>query len=101
MKVFFGDALQDMIAELRGQAVNNVRLHVLSEIDGERLRLSAHITTLCNNQVYEAVLKSETGMGEVARDQRKAYIKKAAEKAREQVAEELSGFEVRRGILQQ
>jgi len=99
MKVYFGEALPDMVAELRGQAVKNVRLHTLFEIDGTKLRLATHVTTFCNNQIYEAELKTVSSLEGVAAEKRDEFILAECEKAREKVAERLPGFEIRRGVL--
>jgi len=102
MKVFFGEALPDMISELRGQAVKNVRLHTLSERNGDELVLSTHITTFCNNQIYEVVLKTIKSVQGVAEEQMDEFALKACDEASEKVMEEkLQGFEIRRGVLQE
>jgi hypothetical protein len=101
MKVFFGDALEEMLRELRGQGVPNVRLHVLPEVHEDRLILCMHVTTFCNNQIYEALLRTEESLAEVSDQERRAFIRNAAEQARQKVAEQLEGLEIRRGILQQ
>jgi len=100
MKVFFADALQDMVTELRGQGVNNVRLQVLPEVRGEALVMRTHVTTLCNNQIYESVLESSASLEGIAQQERAEFIRNACEQEREKVAKRLPGFELRGGILQ-
>ena len=68
MKVFFGDSLEDMIKELRAQAVKTVRLHVFGEVAGQALVTRAHVTTLWNNQVYESVIEERSSLGDVPAD---------------------------------
>jgi len=101
MKVFFGEALEDMVKELRGQAVNNVRLHALSEVEGDEARIDVHVTTLCNNQVFEAVLTSRAKLDGEGPEQKREALKKACENACEKVVEQLPGFEIRKGVLQE
>jgi hypothetical protein len=102
MKVYFGEALPDMIAELRGQAVKNVRLHTLSERKGDEIVLLTHVTTFCNNQIYEVVLKTTKSVQGVPEDQMEEFALKACDEASEKLMEEkLQGFEIRRGVLQE
>ena len=101
MKVYFGEALQDMVSELRGQAVKNVRLHTIFEADGDVLKLSTHVTTFCNSQIYEAVIATKTSLSGVGDGQREEFIAKACEEAREKIVKRLTGFEIRRGVLQE
>jgi hypothetical protein len=101
MKVFFGEALNDMVSELRGQAVKNVRLHTLFEVEGNVLKLFVHVTTFCNNQIYESVIPTKKSLEGVAADKRDEFIAAACEEAREKVLERLAGFEIRRGVLQE
>jgi hypothetical protein len=101
MKVFFGDVLDDMVKELRGQAVNNVRLHALYEAEGDVLRVNVHVTTLCNNQVYESVISTKMALGGATGQKRDELIVSACDQEREKVARRLEGFEVRRGVLQE
>lgn len=101
MKVYFGDALEEMSKELRGKAVRNVRLQALTEVAGETLEINVHVTTLCNQQVYESVLSSERSLEGIAPEERPDFVKQAREEAQQSVEERMQGFEVRRGILQQ
>ena len=101
MKVYFGPALKDMLTELRAQAVNTVRLHVLPHVEGKKLRLQAFVTTFCNNQVYESVLETQVDIADVAPDGLQDFVDHQCEQIRQKVAAELTGMEVRRGILQQ
>jgi hypothetical protein len=101
MKVFFGVALDDMIRELRGQGVATVRLHVLPEVQGRVLVMRTHVTTLCNNQVYESTLQATASLDSVASGGQEEFIRTACEQERKKVAERLAGFEVRRGIFQE
>lgn len=101
MKVYFGEALQDMLRELRAQAANNLRVHVLPEVEGDRLEMDVHITTLCNNQIYEAVLHSSTSLADVPDEKRPKHVRSTCERARKEVIEQLEGFEIRRGILRE
>ena len=101
MKVFFGDSLDDMINELRAQAVNSVRLHVFGTVEGTSLVTSGHVTTFCNNQIYESVIEETTSLEDVPSEQHEKLVHEAREKARSALVERLSGFEIRRGVLQQ
>ena len=101
MKVFFGEALDDMIKELRGQAVNSVRLHALPEMEGDKARIDVHVTTLCNDQVFEAVLTSRVKLDGEGPEQKREGLKKACESACGKVAQQLPGFEIRKGVLQE
>ena len=101
MKVFFGDSLDDMINELRAQAVNSVRLHVFGTMEGHNLVTSGHITTFCNNQIYESVVEETISLEDVPSEQHEKFMREAREKARSALVERLSGFEIRRGVLQQ
>lgn len=101
MKVFFGGSLDDMINELRAQAVNTVRLHVFETVEGHTLVTRAHVTTFCNNQIYESVIEETTSLDNVPTEQQEEFVHGACEKARNALVERLSAFEVRRGVLQQ
>ena len=101
MKVFFGNALDDMVRELRGQGAAMVRLHVLPRVNGQVLHLPAHVTTLCNNQVYEAVVESRESVADVPAEELPRVAREKAEGWRAEVAERLGGFELRRGVLQE
>lgn len=101
MKIFFGPALDDMVQELRGQGAAMLRVHVLPAIEGQTLRLRTHVTTMCNNQVYEAVVENKVALAEADKDNLAQLVRLKCEEARGQVTEKLSGFELRRGILQE
>jgi len=101
MKVFFGDALQEMMTELRGQGVASLRVHVLPQVEGDALVLRTHVTTFCNNQIYECVLEARESLHDVAQEQRDAFIREACARERRKLAERLPGFELRHGILQE
>jgi len=101
VKVFFGEALDDMIRELRGQGVSTVRLHVLAQPQGDVLLMRTHVTTLCNNQIYESACQTTASLEGVPRDGREAFVRNACEQERKRTAERLEGFEIRRGILQE
>ncbi len=101
MKVFFGIAIDDMMTELRSQAARTVRLHVLPTIEGQNLIMQVHLTSLCNNQVYESVLESRASLDDVPKDQMDEFVREQCEQVRAKAAERLEGLEVRRGILQE
>lgn len=101
MKVFFGAALDEMITELRGRAINNVRLHVMPKVEGKNLTMHTHVTTLCNEQIYESVVATRASLAEVAQDQVSKFVREKCEEARNKVAERLEEFEIRPGILQE
>ena len=101
MKVFFADALEEMVRELRGQGVANVRLQVLSEVQGQALVMRAHVTTFCNNQIYESVLEAGASLEGLGQEERADFIRNACEQQRQEVAKRLPGFELRRGVLRE
>ncbi|MDP6439241.1 MAG: hypothetical protein QGH74_06385 [Candidatus Brocadiia bacterium] len=100
MKLFFGDAIQDMVAELRAQAVQAVRIHVLTKADGQSLHMQTYVTTFHNNQIYEAVVESSASLAGVEKDKVAEFVREKCEQARQKVARHLAGFDMRPGILQ-
>ena len=101
MKVYFGSAVNDMLTELRGQATNMVRLHVLPKIDGQNLVMQAYITALCNNQIFESISEARANMSEVTKDKSGEFARDQCEQLRTKLLQRLEGFEVRRGIFQE
>ena len=101
MKVFYGSAVDEMVNELRGQAAPMVRLHVLPKLSGQSLHMAAHMTALCNQQVFEAVVERNVPLDNVQKDELGAFVREQCEALREKLTGKLRGFEVRRGILQE
>ena len=101
MKIFFGDALEDMVRELRAQAAPTVRVHVLSKVEGQSLLLSGHVTTFASNMIYESVIENRVSLAGVRPEKLQGFIKENCEEHYQNVAQRLKGFEIRRGILQE
>ena len=101
MKLFFGGALDEMVRELRGQGAPMVRVHVLPEMDGRVLRLATHVTTICNAQIYEAVVETTADLPQAQAEQMGSFIRQKSAEARDAVVKKLDGFEVRPGVLRE
>ncbi len=101
MKVFFGPNLQDMLVELRAAAVPTVRLQVLPHVEGKDLRLQAFVTTFYNNQIYEAVIETHAELAGVPPARLQEFISSRCAQAREKIGVQLTGLEVRKGVLQE
>jgi predicted house-cleaning NTP pyrophosphatase (Maf/HAM1 superfamily) len=101
MKLYFGDALDEMIRELHGQGAPMVRVHVLAKLQGQSLVLSTYVTTFCNQQVYEAVVETPVDLKGVDPGQVPDFVQHQREQTRAAVLKKLEGFEIRRGILQE
>ncbi|MFP4026705.1 MAG: hypothetical protein ACLFWL_02830 [Candidatus Brocadiia bacterium] len=101
MKVFFGNDLEYMVRELRGKAINNVRLQVLYEIGEGDVEFKAHVTTLCSGQIFETVISRNEILEGATAEEQDDFVTEVAEELRDDVAERLEGFEIRPGVLQE
>jgi len=101
MKLFFGSALDDMITELKGQGASMLRVHVLPEADGQSLCMQTHVTTVCNNQLYEACVETREDLPGADKGDSSALIRERCEAVRAEIVKKLVGFELRRGIVQE
>lgn len=101
MKVFFGEALDDMIQELRARGVDSVRVHALAESDANSVRVTIHATTLCGGQIYESVLTRRRNLQNIDPAEEEEFVRRAREEEREKVTQKFAGFDIRRGILQE
>jgi hypothetical protein len=101
MKVFFGESLDAMIRELRARGVDSVRVHALGESDANSVAVTVHATTLCGGQIYEARLMTRRNLQNVDPAEEADFVDRVLEEEREKVIKKFSGFDIRRGILQQ
>ncbi|MFW5915722.1 MAG: hypothetical protein ACOCTQ_04535 [Planctomycetota bacterium] len=101
MKVFFGDAIEEMLSELRARGIDTVRIHALSERDESNLRITVHVTTLCGGQIYEGVKETIHRMDIPEDTEQEKFIREARSEEREKVVKRFQGFEMRKGILQE
>ena len=101
MKVYFGESLDDMIRELRARGISSVRVHALQEVGANALTVTTHVTTLCGNQIYESVIPHQYDLQNIDPQEEETFVRQACEEERDKIAEKLSGFEIRAGILQE
>jgi hypothetical protein len=63
------------------------------------LTIRTHVTTLCNNQIYETLFERTQPLQAGQGTEREDAIRQACEQERQGLLERLKGFEVRRGVL--